>query len=120
MKSPGRLPAPVLFGLKDIGSRWAIITSGSAGAGSGLRMQARTGPIHTTTTIAKGGSITKDTGTVRTTTTAIGATMVVGMVIAITTSGDTSTKTKISHVPGLENREAWAPTLSGSSCSRET
>ena len=47
-------------------------------------MKGHTGRIRTTTTIAKAGNVTKGIGTTRTTTTAIGATMIMGGGIAIT------------------------------------
>ena len=58
-------------------------------------LKGHTGFIRTTTTIVKAGNATKDTGTTRTTTTAIGATMIVGEDIVITTSMSTRTATNL-------------------------
>ena len=86
MRSPDRLPAQASLGLMAIGHRRVTITSGFGDIGSDPRLKVHTGRIRTTITIAKAGSGTKDIGTARTTTTAIGATMVMGGAIAITTT----------------------------------
>jgi hypothetical protein len=56
-------------------------------------LKGHTGHIRITTTIAKAGNGTKGIGTARTTTTAIGATMIVGGGMVITTTEGMSTKT---------------------------
>jgi hypothetical protein len=53
-------------------------------------MKGHTGRIRTTTTIAKGGNGTKDIGTARTTTTAIGAIMIMDAGIVMATTGMTT------------------------------
>ena len=89
MKSPDLLPTRDSFGSKDIGDRWVTITSGFWDTGSVPRLREHTGFIHTTTTIAKAGNATKDIGTTRTTTMAIGASMVMGTImITMTTSNE--------------------------------
>ena len=77
MRSRDRLRARASFGSRDIGSRKVIAIDGCGDTGSGLRMKARTGRIHTTTTIAKAGCSTRDIGTARTTTTTTGKIMTV-------------------------------------------
>ena len=59
-------------------------------------MKGHTGRIRITTTIAKAGNGTKGIGTTRTTTTAIGATTIVGggMVITATMGMSTTTNRK--------------------------
>ena len=86
MRSLDHLPAQASFGLRVTGHRRVTITSGSGDIGSVPRLRGHTGRIRTTTTIAKAGSGTKDIGTTRTTTTAIGATMVMGGAIVSTTT----------------------------------
>ena len=86
MRSPGHLLARASFGSKGIGYRQLIVTSGSGDIGSVLRLKEHTGRIRTMTTIAKAGNITKDIGTARTMTTAIGASMaMVGAMVSTTT-----------------------------------
>jgi hypothetical protein len=85
MKSPDRLPTRASFGSKDIGGRWVTITSGFGDIGSVRLLKVHTGRTRTTTIMAKAGSGMKDIGTVRTTTTAIGGTMITVGAIAITT-----------------------------------
>jgi hypothetical protein len=85
MKSPDRLPTRASFGSKDIGDRWVTITTGFGEIGSVLPLKGHTGHIRTTTTIGKAGTGTKGIGTTRTTTMAIGGTMIVGGGIVITT-----------------------------------
>ena len=65
-------------------------------------MKGHTGRIRITTTIAKAGNITKDIGTTRTTTTAIGATMIMGggMVITTTMGMSTTTDRLFAHLKG--------------------
>ena len=47
-------------------------------------MRGHTGYIHITTIIMKAGSVTRDIGTTRTTTTAIGVSMIMGGAVVIT------------------------------------
>ena len=84
MRSLDRLQAQPSFGSRAIGHRRVTITSGSGDIGSIPRLKGHAGRIRTTTTIAKAGSRTEDIGTTRTTTTAIGATMIKGGAIAST------------------------------------
>ena len=100
MRRLGRLLAPASFGSKDIGHRLATVTSGCGDIGSVLRLKGHTGRIRTTTTIAKAGNGTKDIGIARTTTTAIGATTIMGGAMVITTTVSMSTTT---------NREQGSP-----------
>ena len=93
-KSQERLQVRVSRGSKDIGHRRVTVTSGSGDTGSVLRLKGHIGRIRTTTTIAKGGNGTKDIGTARATTTAIGAIMIKGGGTAITTNTSMSTTTK--------------------------
>jgi len=66
-------------------------------------MKGPTGRIRITTTIAKAGNGTKDIGTTRTTTTAIGATMIVGggMVNTTIMGMSTTTNRSFGHPKGL-------------------
>lgn len=93
MKSPGLLLTRDSFGSKDTGDRWVTITSGRGDIGSIPRLKGPTGHIRITTTIAKAGNGTKDAGTTRITTTAIGAIMIVhGSMVITTTKVKTTTK----------------------------
>jgi hypothetical protein len=93
MRSLGPLLVRASFGSKDIGPRRATVTSGSEDIGSALRLKGHTGRIRTTTTIEKVGNGTKDIGTTRTMTAAIGATMIAGGGMVITTTTGMSTTT---------------------------
>jgi len=64
-------------------------------------LKGHTGRIRITTTIAKAGDGTKGVGTARTTTTAIGATMIMGGGMVITTTVGMSTKTNRSSQPSV-------------------
>jgi len=66
-------------------------------------MKGHTGRIRTTTIIAKAGNVTRGIGTTRTTTTVIGATIIMGGGIAITT---TATK----PVESFSSRPEWSHT----------
>ena len=57
-----------------------------------LPLKGHTGRIRITTTIAKAGNCTKDIGTTRNTTTAIGGTMIVGGSMVTTMTMSTTTK----------------------------
>ena len=79
-KSRFRAPPQVRSGPNPV----VEIAAGKLGV---LRLKGHTGRIHTPTTIAKAGNITKDIGIARTMTTAIGATMVmVGAIEIMTTA----------------------------------
>jgi hypothetical protein len=84
----GRLQVRASSGWKAIGNQLVTITGGSRGAGNVLLLKGHTGVIRITTTIAKAGKSTRDTGTVRITTTATGGTMVTIATIMITTTTD--------------------------------
>ena len=101
MKNLGHLPRLASFGLRDIGHRWVIITSGRVDIGSALRLKERTGRIPITTTIAKGGNGTKDIGTTKIMTTAIGVTMIMSEAIVITTTTGMRTATN-RHQPNRD------------------
>ena len=101
MKNPGRLPRLSSFGLRDIGHRWVIITSGCADIGSVLRLKEHAGRIPITTTTSKGGNGTKDTGTTKIMTTAIGAPTIMGVAIVITTTTTMETATN-RHQPSRD------------------
>ena len=62
-----------------------IITGGFGDVGTVLRTKGHTGAIRTMTTTEKAGECTRDIGTMRTTTTAIGETMIMIATIMITT-----------------------------------
>jgi hypothetical protein len=74
----------------DIGNQLVTITGGSGDAGTVLRIKGHTGVIRITTTIAKAGECTRDIGTMRTTTMAIGenVAMIATIVITTTTNAD--------------------------------
>ena len=101
MKNLGFLPTRDSFGSKDIGDQWATITSGCGDIGSVLRLQGHTGRIRITTTIRKAGNGTKDTGTTKIMTTAIGAPTIMGVAIVITTTTTMETATN-RHQPSRD------------------
>ena len=95
-----RLQVQTSSGWMDIGNPLVTITGGSGDAGTVLPMKGHTGVIRITTTIAKAGNGTKGIGTARTTTTAIGAIMIVGGGMVITTTVGMRTETNLSYHQG--------------------
>jgi hypothetical protein len=91
MKSMDRVQVQTSSGWMDIGNRLVTITGGSGGAGTVLHMKGHTGVIRITTTIAKAGECTRDIGTMRITTMAIGETMIMIVTIMIATIMITTT-----------------------------
>jgi len=78
-----RVQVQTSSGWMDIGNPLVTITGGSRDAGNVLPMKGPTGAIRTMTTIAKAGECTRDIGTMRTTTTATGESMIVTTTIMI-------------------------------------
>jgi hypothetical protein len=69
----------------DIGNPLVTITGGSGDAGTVLHLKGHTGVIRIMTTTEKAGECTRDIGTMRITTTAIGETMIMIATIMIAT-----------------------------------
>jgi hypothetical protein len=67
----------------DIGNPLVTITGGSGDAGTVLHLKGHTGVIRIMTTTEKAGECTRDIGTMRITTTAIGETMIMIATIMI-------------------------------------
>src|ERR1700730_11414492 len=86
MRSMDRPQIQTSSGSMDIGNQLVTITGGSGDAGTVLRIKGHTGVIRITTTIAKAGECTRDIGTMRTTTMAIGENVAMIATIAITTT----------------------------------
>ena len=81
MRSVGLLRVQSLSGWTDIGNQLVHVTAGSGDAGIVLHTKGHTGVIRITTTTAKAGECTRAIGTMRTTTTATGETMIIAIIM---------------------------------------
>src|ERR1700730_2991540 len=93
MRSMDRLQVQASSGWMDIGNQLVTITGGSGDTGTVLHMKGHIGVIRITTITTKAGKCTRDIGTMRTTTTATGETMIMIATIMITTIMITTTMT---------------------------
>ena len=86
MKSMDQLQVQVSSGWMDTGNQLVTTTGGCEDAGSVLHLKGHTGVIRIMTTTGKAGKCTRDTGTMRTTTTATGETTIMIATVVITTT----------------------------------